>query len=67
MDVSRGVYRLAQVIKWTGRVLTGLYILTLLITNKYPDGSLLPFIILAFVFLAITQGVAWILEGFSGE
>jgi len=73
MSISRGVYRIAQAIKWTGRVLGGIgvvaicySVLTSPLTQMNSKENLALFAI-AGVLVAITEGIAWILEGFGSE
>ncbi len=68
MNISTGIYRLAQLIKWGGRILGAIYFLGLIyaaFTNEKAE-SLLFFGFLA-VFIAISEGAAWVLEGFSND
>ena len=69
MSISNGIYRVAQAIKWDGRVLGGLWFFALaysiIIHQPSEDKTLL--LISALVFVGITEGVAWILEGFGSE
>jgi hypothetical protein len=66
VNISRGVYRLAQTIKWLGRVL-GVAWLIALAAFSPPAQDAIPFAVAAVLLVVITAGVAWILEGFSGE
>ena len=66
MNISRGVYRLAQIIKWLGRVL-GVAWLIALVAISSPAQDSIPFAVAAVLLIVITAGVAWVLEGFSGE
>ena len=78
MNLSTGLYRLAQVIKWVGRVLGGIgliFFFTLLASDKakvidgFKKGD--EFIWLIFftplVLIAITEVIAWVLEGFADD
>ena len=69
MSVSKGLYRIAQAIKWVGRVLGGLWFLTmayaLTATRTSEDGFIL--LVSSVVFVGITEGIAWVLEGFTDE
>ena len=69
MSVKRGIYRIAQAIKWVGRVLGGLWFLAmayaLTATRTSEDGLIL--LISSVVFVGITEGIAWVLEGFADE
>jgi hypothetical protein len=73
MSVSKGIYRIAQAIKWTGRVLGGIgvmaicySVLTSPLTQMDAKENLALFGI-AGVLVAITEGIGWILEGFGSE
>jgi hypothetical protein len=68
MNFSSGIYRISQAIKWTGRALGGVWLIGLVfsgLSEKAGEGDLIPFVIAAVVFIAITETVAWILKGFS--
>jgi len=79
MNFSAGLYRLAQAIKWIGRLLGGSWlvfsyiVLTSESTQRILDGLkrfdpvLLLMLFGAFVLIAITEVIAWVLEGFSSE
>jgi Sec-independent protein secretion pathway component TatC len=64
MSVKNGIYRVAQFIKWTSRTLGGLFILIVLFTPK-DSTSMIILLALTVVFMAIAEGIAWVIEGFS--
>ena len=63
MNVSTGLYRLAQVIKWGGRVIGGLWVIGGI--NNFRDFGL--FFGIGAVIVVITAGIAWVLEGFAND
>jgi hypothetical protein len=74
MNISKGIHRLAQIIKWLGRVFGGFWFVGVAIsflnaTDRTPamksDTTL--FLLLAILFVAITEGIAWVLEGFAND
>ncbi len=75
MNISTGLYRLAQVIKWGGRILGGiLFVLIVnelftstpqLLSNILSDRIVVICLIVGFI--AVTEVVAWVLEGFSND
>ena len=75
MNVSTGLFRLVQVIKWSGRMLVGFLLLGLVIDflistpQRQSDMSSDRIVVLIFVvgFIAITGVIAWVIEGFSDE
>jgi len=71
MNISQGIYRIAQLIKWGGRSLGAIYFLGLMyaaLTNQEKaNNDLFFFLGLFAVFIAITEGMAWVLEGFSRD
>jgi tetrahydromethanopterin S-methyltransferase subunit D len=73
MNITSGVYRLAQVIKWIGRVLGGIWIVVVYLnlsnsarTEVHKEEAIF-FLCLAIIFVLITEGIAWILEGFASD
>ena len=73
MSIANGIYRIAQAIKWTGRVIGGIwataicyFVLTNPITQTNSKENL-ALLAIAIVLGAITEGIAWILEGFGSE
>lgn len=69
MSVKNGIYRIAQLTKWTSRVLGGLFLLSIgyvFISEGDSKHALVPVVITA-VCMAIAEGIAWVLEGFSRE
>jgi len=72
MSVKRGIYRIAQAVKWMGRGLVGLWFMVtafVMLTSPVSERSQdeLVYLILVVGFLAITEGIAWILEGFGSD
>ena len=74
MSVANGIYRIAQAIKWTGRVLGGIGVMAIcysVLTSpplSQMDGKEnLALFAVAGVLVAITEGIGWILEGFGSE
>jgi hypothetical protein len=73
MNISSGIYRLAQVIKWVGRVLGGIWVVVVSLgylnsakTEVHKLDTIF-FLCLAIVFVLLTACIAWILEGFANE
>jgi len=75
MNISKGLSRLAQVIKWIGRVLGSAWFIFLVSEStksvidglKNGNGVLWLMFLAGFVLIAVTEAIAWILKGFSGE
>lgn len=83
MSVKNGIYRIAQLTKWTSRLLGGLLLLVntySLIAERNHLGRNLPagfeletnhdafaVLLVIVVCMAMAEGVAWILEGFIDE
>jgi hypothetical protein len=74
MSFSTGIYRIAQVIKWFGRVFGGLWFFGVAIsflssTDITPamKSDTIFFVFLSILFVAITEGIGWVLEGFSHD
>jgi hypothetical protein len=75
MNISSGIYRLAQVIKWIGRVLGGAWLILLVSESnqsivdglKSKNEVLWLMFLGAFVLIAITEVIAWVLEGFADD
>ena len=74
MNISSGVYRLAQIIKWFGRVVGGFWFVGVAIsflnaTDITPVLKSDTILLLgsAIVFALITEGIAWVLEGFAND
>jgi K+-transporting ATPase A subunit len=74
MNISSGVYRLAQIIKWFGRVVGGFWFVGVAIsfldaTDITPVLKSDTIFLLgsAIVFALITEGIAWVLEGFAND
>jgi len=69
MSVKNGIYRIAQLTKWTSRVLGGLLLLSIayvFISDSDSKGALVP-VLVTVGCMAVTEGIAWVLEGFSSE
>lgn len=73
MSIANGIYRVAQAIKWTGRVLGSLgamaicySVLTSPLSQMDGKENLVLFAMVGFL-VAVTEGIAWILEGFANE
>lgn len=74
MNISTGIYRLAQIIKWFGRVVGGFWFVGVAITflnatDRAPALKSDTILLLgsAIVFALITEGIAWVLEGFAND
>jgi K+-transporting ATPase A subunit len=74
MNISTGIYRLAQIIKWFGRVVGGFWFVGVAIsflnaTDRTPALKSDTILLLgsAIVFTGITEGIAWVLEGFAND
>ena len=75
MNLSKGLSRLAQVIKWIGRVLGSAWFIYLVTTSsksvvdglKNGNGVLWLMFLAGFVLIAVTEAIAWVLEGFRAE
>jgi len=72
MSVSRGIYRIAQLIKWVGRIIGGLFVVSsaysMMFSKPYEThADAYGMLLMAGIVLAITEGIAWILEGFGSE
>jgi hypothetical protein len=69
MSISSGVYRLAQVIKWGGRVVGGLSLIGLVYGALTGSGKLgfIGFYVALAILIAITEGIAWVFEGFAND
>jgi hypothetical protein len=69
MSVKNGIYRIAQLTKWTSRVLGGLLLLSIayvFISESDSNHALVP-VVITVGCMAIAEGIAWVLEGFSRE
>ena len=69
MSVKNGIYRIAQLTKWTSRVLGGLLLLSIayvFISESDSKDALVP-IVITVGCMAAAEGIAWILEGFGSE
>ncbi len=62
MNTSTGIYRLAQVIKWAGRLLTG-GIVAMIATH--PADQIIWPTAVALVLWGVSAAIAWVLEGFA--
>lgn len=68
MSAKNGIYRVAQFIKWTSRTLGGLFILIVLFMHKADNiGSTIFLVALTVGLMAIAEGIAWVIEGFSRD
>lgn len=70
MNVSTGLYRLAQVIKWPSRVLGGLLLIAVAYKQVFEQstgGDAGVALVMTVVFMAIAEGIAWVLEGFAND
>ena len=73
MSFTRGIYRIAQAIKWTGRVLGGIGVMAIcysFLTSPLTqmDGKEnLALLAITIVLVAITEVIAWVVEGFGSE
>lgn len=73
MSISNGIYRTAQLIKGTSRVLGGLLLLVnayalifLRLELKERDDAIAVLLVTVF-FMAIAEVIAWVLEGFAND
>jgi hypothetical protein len=70
MSVKRGIYRIAQLIKWTSRVLGGFWLLAIAYARIFEgknEGDIGFILVMTVVSMAIAGGVAWVLEGFASD
>jgi hypothetical protein len=70
MSVSNGIYRIAQLIKWVGRIIGGLFVVSSayqMIVRNPGSADAYAMLLMAGIVLVITEGIAWILEGFGSE
>ena len=71
MSVTTGIYRIAQLTKWTSRVLGGLLLLFIayaeIFKNEGARNNVLVPVAITVGCMAIAEGIAWVLEGFSRE
>jgi hypothetical protein len=69
MSISKGIYRIAQTIRWVGRVLGGLWFIAMAyaLTSTRASEDTFLLLISSVVFVGITEGIAWVLEGFTDE
>ena len=73
MNISKGIYRIAQAIKWTGRLFGGIGVMAICYSfltspqSQMDSKESLALLAIAGVLVAITEGIAWILEGFGSE
>lgn len=70
MNFSVGIYRIAKVIKWTSRVIGGLLILAMAYAYIFENGSkegLGVALLVIVVYVALAEGIAWVLEGFAND
>jgi hypothetical protein len=72
MNISKGIYRIAQLIKWVGRIIGGLFVVSsaysMIFSKPYEThADAYGMLLMAGIVLTITEGIAWILEGFGSE
>lgn len=73
MSLTRGIYRIAQAIKWTGRVLGGIGAMAICYSfltsplHQMDGKENLALLAITIVLVAITEGIAWVVEGFGSE
>lgn len=70
MSVKTGIYRIAQLIKWTSRVVGGCWLLAIAqakIFESNSTGDVGVVLVITVVSMAIAEGVAWVLEGFVSD
>ena len=74
MNISQGLHRLAQVIKWIGRGVGGCWFVGVSITflnatdiTPALKSDTIFLLGSAIVFVVITEGIAWVLEGFAND
>ena len=74
MNLSLGLFRLAQAIKWFGRVVGGLWffgVAIIFLSSKDVTPAMktdtIFFVFLSILFIVITEGIAWVLEGFAND
>lgn len=71
INTASGLYRLAQVIKWGGRIFCGLCGVVFLIAlgqgRGEADLSLLLYVAAGLLIWGISHALAWILEGFAND
>ena len=73
MSISNGIYRIAQLIRGTSRVLGGLLLLVnayalifLRLELKERDDAIAVLLVTVF-FMAIAEVIAWVLVGFAND
>jgi hypothetical protein len=73
MNLSQGLYRLAQIIKWSGRVLGGFWFVGVSVSFLNSEKTqvlkvdTIFFLCLAIALVVVTEGIAWVLEGFADD
>ena len=78
MNFAIGLYRLAKVIKWFGRLIAGPWVIFLFtqissdksrVLDGFIKGDEFIWIIFVspFVLIAITESIGWVLEGFAND
>lgn len=70
MSVKRGIFRIAKLIKWVGRIVGSLFVVGSahqMIAPNPTSADEYGMLLMAGIILAISEGIAWILEGFSSE
>ena len=73
MSVSNGIYRIAQLVRWTSRVLGGLVLLVnaqalifLRLELRERDDAIAVLLVTTF-FMVVAEVIAWVLEGFAND
>jgi hypothetical protein len=70
MSVKNGIYRIAQLIKWVGRIIGVLFVISSayqMIAPNPTSADAYAMLLMAGIVLAITESIAWILDGFSRD
>jgi len=74
MNISTGIYRLAQIIKWFGRVIGGFWFVGVAITflnstdiTPALKSDTIFFLGSSIIFVLTTEAIAWVLEGFAND
>ena len=70
MSVKRGIFRIAQLIKWVGRIVSSLFVVGSayqMIAPNPTSADAYGLLLMAGIVLAITEGIAWVFEGFGSE
>jgi len=75
MSFSNGLLRLGVVIKWLGRAIGGIWLILLVREStkdvlaglEQGDEALWVMFVAAFLLVAITESIAWVLAGFAKD